>query len=354
MALLLIDGFEGYSSVASMISQSGTTRWFYNAGTPTFDSTTYRTTQVTPANSRSLFMSQTGSSITIPATTQEIIIGFGFRWSGNAYNNRNLISFGQTNPVGQGIGVGLFQNGQMYIGAPSNNINDIAVSVVTVSPTNLAPNVWYYLEFRALRGGAGAGQFEIRINGVVDTNVTMATNGGGITGFGNIAIGAASGNTYNIDDVYVLDTTGATNNTFLNPVSVYTLMPNGAGSSTGLSVTGSATNWQSQSEVSDDTTTYVDGSNTGDKDYYTFQDLPSGVSTIPGVAVKARCTTPDPGTRKVKLNMKDGSANVSSSSAQVLSMGSWLQYQHLAEKAPDNSAWTKVAVDGLEAGIEGA
>jgi hypothetical protein len=354
MALLFIDGFEGYSSCTEMIlcGSANTTRFnmLENTSATYVDlvTTPVRTSQVVAGNSRSLKVWNYGIGVSIPNLT-EVIFGIGFYSNySNPYNN-NLVNIGGADPMGGSQGVVIAHNtGTGAIAAYTNSGGYTGTLLGTATGT-YANYSWHYLEVR-VKVGSSTGEVEIRVNGTQILNISSVnTATGSLTSYS--VIGLTPGATTFYDDLYVLDKTGSTNNNFLGPVSVYTLMPTGAGSTTNLTAVGAGSNWQAVSEVAADTTTYVETSTTGNKDYYQFQSLPAGVTSVLGVATRSKCTTADNGGRKVRLNMKNG-ANIISSTLRNLSMGSWFYDLFLSETAPDGSAWTKAAVDATEAGPE--
>lgn len=359
MALLFLEGFEGYSSTTAMVNASaGPCKWsqIWNSGTGSSISlsTTYRTEQVTVGNSRSLYMAA-GSDhlnccIETPAST-ELIVGVGFRYATASIGVAGLISFGGSNSSSQGVVLGINSSQQIYAatassyGAPGTSLG--------VASTSLNPNTWYYVEVRA-KLSTTAGEFEVYVNGVQVLNLSgVNTATGSISSYQTVTLGGCNNNsiTAYFDDVYICDTTGATNNTFIGPVSVYSLMPNGAGSATEMTATGAATNWEAVADPTDDSTDYVATSTTGQKDYYTFESLPGTVTTVAGVQLKARSTLPTSGTRKLKMNLKNG-ASVISSALRALATGTWLQNSFVSDTAPDGTAWTPTQVNNTEGGIE--
>jgi len=356
MALLYIDGFEGYGVSTELIlgGPDNPCRFSYLGSNTTFTtlSTTARTTQVTAGNSRSLKLSSGLGEIglRLPNVT-EVIVGCGVFFENPSGSNTQFLHVGGTAPWSTSQGITLAYNGGTGVITACINSSGAPGTVLGTASGTYAASTWHYLEVR-VKVGAATGEIELKINntGVLNlTNVNTAT--GSLTYYSNLGFDANGSISVCYDDLYVCDKTGSTNNNFLGPVSVYTLMATGAGSTTNLTPVGAATNWQAVSEIAADTTTYAETSTTGNKDYYAFQDLPAGVTSVFGVAARTKCTTPDNGGRKVRLNMKNG-ANVISSALRTLAMGSWLSDIFLSETAPDGSAWTKALVDGTETGPE--
>lgn len=361
MALLFLEGFEGYAGVGDRIlANTGPCRWMYSNHTnvPAFNTTTYRTTQVTPANSRSYQLNSEWSGmdmITVPSSS-ELIVGFGFYRVFNGVNvNAGIIGFCATD-AGQGIVLGHNHNtGTLYAatpgawGHPGANLGTASIALST--------NQWYYIEVRA-KFGTTTGEFEVWVDGVQVLNLSgINTAAGGIASYTAVSLACHNnGNSQWVnmlyDDLYICDKTGTTNNSFLGPISVFSLMPASVGSVTNLTATGAATNWQCVNDATNNNaTSYVSTGVTGQKDYYVFQALPGGVTTVAGVMLRTCSTLGNSGTRRLKMNMQYA-ANVFSSALKILTLGSWKQDYLVADLAPDGTAWTPAKVNSTEAGVE--
>jgi hypothetical protein len=350
VALLYIDGFEGHPGTASERVQYGISnlpRWL---SFPSGFSTAARTTQATPANSRSLSnTSYDFNRLQIPPLT-EVISGFGFRYSTTA--THNMVIFGGTSYAAQGIALALVgSTGAIRVAVPDSN-GGVGTAVATSAPC-MTSDAWYYVEAR-VKLGTTTGEVEVRVNGSEVLNLTgINTASGSISSYQSITFGSytASSGIMFWDDFYVCDTTGDMNNSFIGPLSVFTLMPTANGSSTQLTPVGAASNWSAVSETTPNTTTYNETSTNGHKDFYSFQSIPISVGVVQGVMFRARSTTPDNGGRSVKLNIKSG-ASILATAARLLSLGTWMTETLVAEKDPGGNQWSKASVDSVEGGVE--
>ena len=364
MALLFMDGFEGYIDRGDLLKTQGDCFWSTysspSAAPLVFNSTIYRTAQTTPANSRSLeFGAASGDSpdacLTTPRKT-ELIVGFAYRldWVPGSIP-ASIIRFGDDICQTEGYGLAVNSSRQLIVGRLSGSqvyyIDGTASTPVTL-------DAWHYIEIRVLYGN-GTGECEVYLDGVQVLNLTgrntsqnVASSGYQRIYFGRYSTTSSHPRMY-IDDLYVCDTTGADNNSFLGPVGVFSLMPTGAGSSTQMTAVGAASNWEAVDEgVSDDATTYVESSTNGHIDYYAFEALPpaAGINTVPGVMMKVKATT-DSANRGLFLKLKNG-ANIITSAVKNFFAGGWAYNYHIAEKAPDGTDWTPTSVDNTEAGQE--
>lgn len=355
MALMFLDGFEGYSSLTDCIQYAtDSCNWqsFSYRGSIYGEialNTDYRTQQVTSANSRCLafkptsgYSGYTKATMSIPGRT-DLIVGGAFKATNTAAHN--CISFADKIAIGYNTSLALYANVPGTWGAPSTSVASTGFS--------LTQGVWHYIEAR-VKLGTTDGEFEVHVDGTSVLNLTGINTAGGLTQYTYLAFGGMNGYNpgMNLDDLYICDNSGTTNNTFLGAMSVYSLLPEAAGSVTQMDVTGAAANWDAVNDVTSDyATSYVSTNTTGNQDYYTFQNLPADMIEVAGVMISAKSTLGSSGPRKLILNLKDGASNIASS-LKTLLYGSWLGHYFVSDTAPDGTAWTPAKVNSTEGGIE--
>lgn len=352
MAMLFIEGFEGYVNETDMTrSGEGPCKWF---GVDSGLSTAYRTAQVTVGNSRSLYAASgagaNANQLRIPANT-ELIAGAGFYLVSNG-QPITMLGFGGTTIAGQGVVIGLNTSRQIVVATPGGTYGNPG-TVLATGTTTLPQNTWHYVEAR-VKLGTTNGEVEVYLNNTLELNLnTLNTATGSITQYETFAtLCRSSSSGLYIDDLYILDKSGTTNNNFLGPISVYSLMPSAAGSSTQFTATPAVANYLNVDDpTSDSATTYVASSTSGHQDYYGFQDLPGGVANVHAAMIKTRATLGTAGNRKLKMNIKNG-ASVISSTLKNLVFGTWTEDYHVSDTAPDGSAWTPTNLNASEGGVE--
>ena len=130
--------------------------------------------------------------------------------------------------------------------------------------------VWQYIEVYGVIDPA-VGEVTVRVNETVVLAITSTnTSAGGSPGVDQINFG----NNNVIDDFYICDNSGASLNNFLGNTRVPAQLPNGAGSSTEWTPTGSASfNWQLASNPYMDDSSYVSCGTPGDIDLYTLSPV---------------------------------------------------------------------------------
>lgn len=236
-----------------------------------------------------------------------------------------------------------------YLGSPSGTL--IATSAAGVLDGN-----WHYIEVYAVIHDS-TGRLTVKVDGNTVIDFTGDTrNGGTSTNIDAVRfrtgryISSPSG-VLSIDDLYVCDTTGATNNTFLGDVRVQTMLPNAAGSSTQFTPTGSANNWANVGEVPFNNATYNASSTVGQLDLYGLSDLAAGTASVKGVQTVAHMQKSDAGTANAKVAIKSG-ASVYYDATRSLGTSA-TSYTQIRETDPATSAaWTASGANNLEAGVE--
>src|SRR6266567_829828 len=214
--------------------------------------------------------------------------------------------------------------------------------------TTLAQNVWSYLELE-LSIDASVGIVGVHINGNNVLNTTANTKGSGSSGnIGNIAIGSNL-NPY-IQDVYICDSTGSRNNTFLGDIHVSAYNANGAGSFSAYTPNGAATIWQSVSAITPtDSTVFASDSTPGDRMSTTVATT-SVAGTIAGVIGVSRMLKTDAGTRTAALTITNSGSDLIGSS---VALGTSYAYSTLVAETDPGSGlpWTTGGFNTAQPGV---
>lgn len=227
--------------------------------------------------------------------------------------------------------------------------------VTTVySGVPLPRNTWVYFEVSIYDFAAtAAGNIVVRLNGetIFESPLGFTLLGSGIGG--GITLLGGTANEIGYDDVYICDNTGDYNTGFIEDGEILTLLPNGAGDETQLSLFGAATNWEAVSEVPfDGDTSYVFGNVAGTQDLYTIDTMATGVTfVIPGIMVNTVARKDGPDTVGVRGLVKS-SGNVGTGTGIDVTT-SYLTYQQVFEKEPvTNADWNETLINTLQMGVE--
>jgi hypothetical protein len=342
MALLFIDGFEA-ADFSTKWNSFGS--WGSNA-----------TTRFGSGRSISDGSGRNISRFITPSAQVTV----GYAMTNNGGHSTSIGLYGDNSAT---IHIGLFHNPSTYLLELRRGANAQVGggTLLATGTTQLYPNTWNYIEIQTTIADAG-GVVTVRINGntVPEISFTGDTRNAGTStnidfvqfnssGFDGLG---GTGNGY-LDDVYILNSTGTTNNTFLGDVRVYSLAPSGNGTDSGL--TGSdgnqVNNYLLVNSLPYQTTTYNGSLVTGTRDTYQMSDLAGTVSTVYGVQNNIVASKSDANTSLVKNALRlNGNLYYGS---QVALNTNYQNYNALYDLNPDSGTpWTVTDVNNAEAGME--
>lgn len=224
-------------------------------------------------------------------------------------------------------------------------------NLLGTGPTPLQSNVYCYVECR-VAFASGTGSATVRLNGVTEivvSGVTTISNG---TASAAIILMGGGGqcNTYHCD-MYVCDTSGSQNNSFLGDCRVECLLPSGAGAETQWAPL-SGSNYANVNEVpANGDTTYNKSNTVGQTDTYAMPDLAAATGLIYGVQYIEDARKDNAGTRLIAPVVRIGGADYPG--ANVGLGGSYAYSREIKELSPATSAaWTISEINAMEYGIK--
>jgi hypothetical protein len=229
----------------------------------------------------------------------------------------------------------------------------------TVLSTSASPITFAsfgYLEWKFTIDDA-SGSYEVRYNGAMITNGSGADTRNGANATANqfqLRAAATPGGNFDFEDLYILDSTGSTNNNFLGDVRVDTYLPNGNGNSSQL--VGSDADSTDNYALVDETlqngdTDYVQSATVNNKDTYAFTDMSHTPASIFGVQINMIAKKDDSGTRSICSVTRSGGSDTDGAT-QALST-SYLCYREIRETDPNTAAaWTRANLNSAEFGVK--
>ncbi len=208
------------------------------------------------------------------------------------------------------------------------------------------------MEFKVVCANSG-GSYELRINGVtVAQNASTDTRAGSHDYHDIVEILGVAGDGQQIDDLFILDGSGSTNNNFLGSRKVTTLFPTAEGDSSDYTPsTGSDNSAVVDDNPHNSATDYVESSTSGHTDLYQYSNV-SNMGTINGVSVNTVCAQSDGTPFSLKTHVKSGSTD-SEDAGQAIGTTSDVTRKRILETNPDTAAaWTQSEVNAAQFGIE--
>lgn len=285
-------------------------------------------------------------------TSNTAILGFGF------YLASHASGLNSTNTSGFHVELG--GSGQIYVSPESTSGSGVRFNVKRGSTTLASSSyfpfaAWVYVEFKVEVLNSG-GSYELRVDGVSEASGSaLQTADTGSDGWDNWATRWASGlsNLVRIDDIYVLDSSGTTNNDFLGACIVEGIVPDAEGAAADWGVQGFADNSQNINDLTTNDTRYNKSDTNGNQDLYSFGNLAEIDGTVYGVQLGAQLGMADVGSRVVKTQYRDPDTTVSDLTSHTVNSTNYDEFIDVLEVNPNGSTtWTISDLDDGQFGVE--
>lgn len=287
------------------------------------------------------------------------VIGFAVRIDASASYQMNFCHLSDGIPASGTVQLGVILNDDLTLSIIRNS----TANVLGTTTFALSTATWHYIEFKfKISDSISAGDVQIYVDGDSKLSLAAATDTKHTSnayatymGFnGNSpAVTTPGGGAYYIDDIYLIDLTGSTNNAPLGNVRIQTLLPNGNGNSSQFTGSdgNSTDNYLLVDEPNYATTDYVDGANVGDKDTYAFANTTATTATIYGLTINVNALKTDAGARGIKPVVRHSGTDYDGT--EITLSTSAIGYQQVYEQNPGTSSgWTKSDVDAAEFGVK--
>lgn len=334
MALRWVEGFESYSNLISYLP--------FRYASFVGPSSSFQ-----PGRAIGNALQFNGTNLTTPNLGNQATYYVGF-----AFKNVNLGASNINMPV-----LFIQDSGTTQVSLTFNPSTGLfsAFSGATLLGTgtfNLTPGFWYYIEIGVFVN-ATIGTVTTKVNTVTDVTFTGNTQQSG-NAFANTmqfrgpaAVGL--GGSYQIDDIYILDSTGAANNTFLGDMKVEGIQVIDTGFHTAWGVNVPATpNYQAVQVLNDGL--YVLSNTPGQIDTYECNGLNHITSGIAGVSAIYWTRNTDSQQHVIASLVRQGGVDYVGPSLTVNNTA-WRAYQTIWEQDPSTvAAWTVPGVGTAEFG----
>ncbi|WP_240097686.1 hypothetical protein [Thermomonas flagellata] len=212
---------------------------------------------------------------------------------------------------------------------------------------------WHYVELKVVQG-TGSGTLDVRVNGMLAIQLSGqdTLQGGGqlLTAFVGAVPGEPCPVTVDVDDLYLADTAGTLNTTFLGDVRVDALPPQADGSLTEWTVEGASSAWAAVSDGDEASGIRADAA--GLRQSFDIAPLPAmATPAIHGVQVTLLARKTDAGPGQVRGLAVSGSQTAVSADLILQEQLAW--HTALFEADPNaGSAWSEAALNAAEFGVE--
>jgi len=340
MALLWMEGFEGYSSYADIMNDN---RYAEDttSGAATLVSGRGGGQALQCANSAMIAL------VILPQNSSSTIYGgFAFKDTSSTTSIRDIFHFGGDSSATPTFYVGIY-NKTVYI---STSLSDTTPLV----SARYITNVWHYVSFKIFLNNS-TGTIDLYLDGVLeDSGTGLDTIGSGADSTIKVITFDAP-NLYTsvlFDDIYFGDDSGSDLTDIVKEIAIESLLPDGAGGSSQFTPL-SGSNYQNVDETtSDGDTTYNSSSTATHKDLFTTASMSTTSGTVYAVQVKNKFSKDDASYRTVKNKIKS-SATESDGSTTGATYSEYKTNVDIFENDPNGGGnWTISSVNAIEIGYE--
>jgi len=313
----------------------------YLAGTSGFS-----TARISPGASSMTF---NGTSLTTPAFGQQNVwtVGFGFKLSGNVGEWRFLDGGVEQCNLEVVDGSGVFEL----------RLKRGATTIDTTSET-FAKDVWHYFEFQVTVRTGTNGAYELRHNEnnvMSGASVNLADTGSDGCDSHQFGLTVAA-QVLGMDDIYILDDQGTTNNDFLGDSVIVALEAQADGNQNDFTPSAGGVNADLIDDPSDTPSSadWISSDTNAHQDFFTYDNMPAtGIGTIFGLRVVTDAAMQAVGSRVLKPKFRAASTSEGDGADFTVSGTTLLSYPVIMEQDPvAAAAWTKTEIDGGEFGVE--
>ncbi len=213
----------------------------------------------------------------------------------------------------------------------------------------LHSETWYYIEWKIVCHATN-GSTEIRVNGETVSSATGVDTQSFAPPIAELVFwGQDNGSAY--DDIYVCDTSGSVNNTFLGPSMIECLLPNADTVDKDFIPSIGADHYALVDEVpSDGGTTFVDGQVTGDQDIWDYENISEIDGTVHGVQVWTQAAATS-GSYTLKTVADDGTTQDTDTGLTV-AMTTYAGLLRAMDQTPSAGSWSASIINGSSFGVE--
>lgn len=289
----------------------------------------------------------------------EMVVGFAFLpKTGGTHTTRMGFRLSDANNVKMEL--------QMATGAVSVIVNDVT-TVATAPSSTLVAGVWQYMELK-VKIHSTLGTVEVRRGSVAIASASAINTGTTGVTITSIRLEATDNlQLDHVDDLYLLDVTGTSNNDFLGDVRVDTLYPKADNNNNDFTLFDDGT--QSYSPITEnfvavqnkgDVTigrdhNYVESGSVGASEDYNMDDLADlslTPTTILGVQVVNNAKKTDTGAISYQDEMVIAGTAFNDGSTVVSTGGDYHMSTFISDTDPSDSAtWTAAKVDAVGSGF---
>lgn len=343
MALLWIDGFEGYgTTTGSAPSPTGVMSRRY----PITEREEMIRIQAGRFSGYCIrFAANQCKLRTPPLTTNDtLIVGVAFKR--NSTRGSRILSMYDGTTLGMNLQVQDYGSELLLYRGNTH--------IVTTSGANIGVDQWYYIELK-VKCHDSTGEYEIKIDGVTyESDTGVNTKAGSNNYHDAVQFEPYAYSSWYWDDYYICDGSGSNNNDFLGNQRVVAIYPGGGDVTAGFgTVVPAGSHYEAiDEEECDDDSSYVEDADVGDKDIWNYGSVPANLSQIQGLQINTMCRETDATDFDLITIIRSGGTEYDDA-GQAAGAGDYVDLRRIAETDPDTgSLWTESGINNASFGVK--
>jgi hypothetical protein len=343
MALLWVDGFEGYGdsdnervesvlarryTVASLHEVKNDGRYGGWSMQPEFFNCTFQTPALT--------------------TDDTLIVCFALKWPYFVINAGSICAM--YSGVTEGMKFGCRPDGSIIIWRGGTILE-------TTEPSVLKYRRWHWIEFKVVTSDT-IGSYELKVDGTTVASASGMDTQPGLSAYHDIVqlngVAISTVKTPRFDDLFIMDGTGGSYDDFIGQRRTQVIVPDGDTATVNWTVSGGSNHWELVDDLDpDDDANYVEDTVSTDQDRWTYSDITDfDGGSIDAVSLITDVRVTDANTYDLTTVVKSGGTEYTVN-AGTISSTSYVMLDRLMVVDPDtSSAWTYNNVNAIEMGVE--
>ncbi len=346
MALLWIDGFEGYGETpGNTPAPAGILARKYRnvSGETVMDIETGRYAGYC------LELNGLNDFISTPALTTDdtLIAGVAIKFS----NAANVFIMMFTNHFVSGTNFGM--NVRLINSLDTIEVRRDATLLGSVSSLGLSSGTWYYFEFK-VKCNDTTGNYYVYLDGdLILSDTDVDTKRSSLDYYDSVRLDSwAYGNYPQYDDFYICDGSGIRNNGVLGVSRVSAFYPSGD-DTTEWDVNPGPNHVAAINEIEiDDSTSYIEDDTTNNTDLFTYVDIPTGLGAIKGIQINTHCQETEAQNFSL-ITVIESNSTEYDDAGQVINTPDWITKWRIAETDPDTGDyWSETDLNAAKFGVK--
>lgn len=342
MALLWIDGFEGYGDtdnerVDSEMARRYTAnnylevksdgRWGGNWSIqPEYLNCDFKTPSLT--------------------TDSTLIVNFAIKWPFAEIYDVHFFSMWSNGT--EGMRILMRGDGAIQV---QRGTTTLATSMLSL----ICPQHWHWIEFKVVCDNT-TGSYELKVDGNTVLSASGIDTQIGASAYHDqvffTGVSISTGKTPRFDDLIIMDGTGSSYNNFIGQRKIEAIVPTSDTADIDWTTSGGSTHYVLVDDLDpDDDTNYVEDTLSANEDIWGYSDL-SGITSVDALCLITDVRVTDATSYDLKTTIKSGGTKYTST-ADTISSTSYAMKDRLTVVDPDTSiAWTASGINSIELGVE--